>query len=909
MLETEATFGAWLRHQRRQLDLTQTELAARVGYSVVTIRKLERDELRPSKQLAERLAQQLNVAVAHRASTVALARMPATQPPLAAARPVQPHAPSNLVPPLTPFFGRATELLELAQLLTDPDCRLLTVVGPGGIGKTRLVIEVAQTLVQQAPHGICFVALAPLRASEHIVPAIAEALDFRFQANNRLPKAQLLDYLRHKQLLLVLDNFEHLSDGIALLPELLQNCPGLRLLVTSRERLQLSSETVFVLNSLDVPSGPLPHAALGYSAVQLFVETARRTRPTFVLDATNEQAVIHICRLVGGIPLAIILAAAWVKLLSPAEIVTELGQGFDLLETEFRDLPARHHSMRVVLAQSWQRLSALEQAVFRRLAVFRGGFTRPAAQSVAGASLRMLSRLVNKSLIQRDAHGRYTLHELLRQYAEAELDATDQTAATRTAHYRYYTEYLHQHEADLKGRRQVAALDEIEADFENVRAAWQWAIAQRDYPAIDRALEALYWFCEMRSRFHEGLELLRSAREQLAPLAGEAPQPAWGRVMARALGQDFRWFEPPTESRARIETGLALAQAHDDQPEIAFCLWRLGMALIFCEDAPGAIAYFEQSIVHYQALADRFYLAILQRNVGILYIELGQSNKSALLIMQSIALCRDTSDLNGLAQSLALAGWIVYIDGHYTKAEAHWQEARELCLKIDARYTLVPIQLGFAWLALFDRGDFGAVRTLAEELRTIVLDINDSQSQHRTMLIVFAFLAGMSEDYRACHHCFQQAIALNLPYFPYTAALELMGLCLAACGMDDLPSARQHLQKVLEISLIHHWPSNFAKGLTLAAIITAKSGQPERATELLGLVFHHPLSPKGWLAQWPLITRLRTELAATLPPEHYVGAWTRGTQLDLMATAAVVVAELETRDRSDSHASIDIIPV
>jgi len=904
MLETETSFGTWLRHQRRQLDLTQTALAARIGYSVVTIRKLERDELRPSKQLAERLAQFLEPTPEQQAGVVAFARTG-----------VAPTAPANglsipgrisptPLPQLTPLIGRTAELNELAHRLHDPACRLLTIVGPGGMGKSRLALAAAQQLLDGGQTQVCFVPLVALPADASLAAAIMLTLGYPIQPNGRSLAQQLIDYLRPQQMLLVLDNFEHLLESAGLISALLQAVPGLRVLVTSRERLQLSTETVLTLGGMAYPPQATRDNARTYSAVQLFAQSARRVRLDFTLDAATITEVVHICQLVAGMPLAIVLAAAWVDLLSPQEIRQEISQNLDFLESQWRDIPERQRSIRAVFAHTWGRLSISERAVFMRLAVFRGGFTRQAAQRLAEASLRTLSTLVNKSLVQCDASGRYTIHELLRQYAAAELETAGQTADACAAHGTYYTDFLQQREADLKGRRQVAALDEIEADFENVRAAWQWAVAQRDYPAIDRALEALYWFCEMRSRFHEGLELLRSGREQLAPLAGEAPHPVWGRLMARVLGQDFRWFDQPTEFRARIEIGLTIAQANDNRAEVAFCLWGLAMAMLLGEDAGGAIAYFEQSIVHYRALADRFYLACLYRSLGLLYTALDQSAKGNQLIVQSVESCRDTGDLNGLTQSLAIVGWFLYHNGRYTEAETHWREARELCFEIGARYALVPVQMGFTWLAIFARGDFGAAHVLAEELRSLVSDITDAQARHRSMLIVFGFLAGMGEDYHTCHHSFQQALAQNFPYLPFTTSWELMGMCLAAYGLDDTPDTGQHLQQVLDISLKNEWPANAAKALTFAAILFAQTGKPERATELLGLVFYHPLSPKGWLAQWPLITRLRTELTVTLPPERFAAAWARGARMDLMTTAETVMAELATTNGADAPESV-----
>jgi predicted ATPase len=262
------------------------------------------------------------------------------------------------------------------------------------MGKTRVAIEVAHTQVEHVPHGIFFVGLAALTTVDQIIPAIAEAITFQFQADRRPPKQQLFDYLRQKQMLLLLDNFEHLLAGVGLVQELLEGSARLKLLVTSRERLRLSSETLFTLGTLDYPTWTTAKATTNYDAVKLFVQAARRSRPDFHLGTANEAAVTQICQLVGGMPLGTILAAAWVEPLTPAGIAEELAQGVNWLATELHDLPQRQRSMTAVLTYSWQRISAEEQAVLMRLAFFRGGFTRAAAQTVTGAGLPMLARYV-----------------------------------------------------------------------------------------------------------------------------------------------------------------------------------------------------------------------------------------------------------------------------------------------------------------------------------------------------------------------------------------------------------------------------------------------------------------------------------------------------------------------------------
>jgi tetratricopeptide (TPR) repeat protein len=277
--------------------------------------------------------------------------------------------------------------------------------------------------------------------------------------------------------------------------------------------------------------------------------------------------------------------------------------------------------------------------------------------------------------------------------------------------------------------------------------------------------------------------------------------------------------------------------------------------------------------------------------LGTTYFTLQQPDKAAALIKQSLALHRETGDLTGLVDSIGAMGWIAYNNGCYAEAEAHWQERRQLLRQLRTPHSLASNQYEFAMLALFNRGDLDSARLLAEEIQTVALAINNPGNRHRTLLL-FGFLAGLHENYAACRQFFQEIDALNQPYFPFMMSWQQTGLCLAACGLDELPAARQHLQQVLRISLTHHWPAEAAKGLTFAAIIAAQSGKPEQATELLGLVFHHPLSPKGWLAQWPLITRLRTELEVTLTPAYFQITWKRSATLDLLATAKEQLAEL-----------------
>jgi predicted ATPase len=437
--------------------------------------------------------------------------------------------------PSTPFVGRAEELTEVAALLTDPNCRLLTLVGPGGIGKTRIALEIIQGQRNNLTTPIYFVPLAPVNSAEAIIPAITEAMQVKLFSASDL-KQQLLDYLREKApLLLILDNIEHLLSGADLVSDILAYAPDVKLLVTSRERLNLVEEWGLEVGGLAFPTSETETNIEQYSAVQLFMQGAQRLQVGFRLTEAQMPAAARICRLVEGMPLAIELASAWVRTLSCEDIANEIERSLDILETPARNMPARHRTMRAALEQSWKLLTDDERDVFMRLSVFWGGFRKDATQRVAGATLQTLSSLVDKSLLRLNAQGRYELHELLRQYGEEQLVNAGQAKNARDVHGVFYAEFLQQHEADLKGHRQIAGLDEIEADFDNIRAAWSWLLDSRKHEVINQAVESLYLFCEMRGRIYEGDNLFQHARASLAPDLGNEPSRAWGRVLVRHL--------------------------------------------------------------------------------------------------------------------------------------------------------------------------------------------------------------------------------------------------------------------------------------------------------------------------------------------------------------------------------------
>ena len=456
--------------------------------------------------------------------------------------------PNNLPGQLTGFIGRETELRSLKNLLSDGTNRLVTLVAPGGMGKTRLAVEAAGQMYQNYAQGVCFVALDRLKSADMIVQAVAEALPISL-ASREDPKTRIVDYLRAGATLVVLDNFEHVLDGAMFVQELLEAAPRAQVLATSRVKLNLMGETSFNIGGLTVDAASPEQN----SAIQLFAQSARRTQPGFELDDAVLPTVMRICRLIDGMPLAIVLSAAWINTLSVDEIAAEIETGIDILETERRDVPERQRSVRAVIESSWSQVDSAAQSLLTRLTVFRGGFTRAAAQEAAAASLRGLSQLVDKALVRRDLDtGRYAIHELVRQFAEEQLaQSAEAERAAHEAHATYFADFMKTREARLRDHRQKAALVEIEADIDNIRVAWNyWAERQ----AADRLLGfvSVWWtFLEVRGSYTPAIQLFQAAAQKLTASAPDI-------VCARAVLQARQaWF---TALIGLPDEGLRLAQ-------------------------------------------------------------------------------------------------------------------------------------------------------------------------------------------------------------------------------------------------------------------------------------------------------------------------------------------------------------
>jgi predicted ATPase len=509
--------------------------------------------------------------------------------------------PNNLPVQLTELIGRDRECEELTTMLESR--RLVTILAPGGTGKTRLVLQVAAEVASRFPNGVFFVPLAPISHSNDVVIAVAEAVGFRLSGKDD-PSEQLLAYLHGKRQLLVLDNFEHVLGASKLVSAMLAAAPELHVLVTSRSRLDIVGETVFVLGGLssDVDPGA---GRLSSAAAQLFVDAATRRRPDLALRDRDLEPLDVIIGVTQGMPLALLLAAAWVDVLSLDEIADEVSKSADFLEAEMADLPERHRSVRAAFDSSWRMLDTREQALFGQISVFRGGFTRQAAEAVAGATLRDLSRLAGNSLLTVDRDtGRFSCHELLRQFGEEHLDHSGRGDETRTAFVGYFARAARDISTAIRNQAHLTALALLESDLENFRAAWRLGAGTGQ--VTHDLVFALWYYYELRNGYLPAVEFFRDGADRFAAAGGAANE-----RLARLGTSSAAWF---LSLLGRTDEALATAspvrdamESSDDAFDLAFATHACDISLLYRSDTTRLIEESERAAERASAAGENWW--------------------------------------------------------------------------------------------------------------------------------------------------------------------------------------------------------------------------------------------------------------------------------------------------------------
>ncbi len=818
-MDTPVTFGEWLRQSRNELRLTREEFARRVGCSVSMLRKIESDERRPSGQIAELIANCLNLPSTDHPIFVRVARGELSVdhlPPLAKPPDTTSTSPRTNLPLLpTPLIDRQREMAELSQLLGNSQCRLLTLVGPGGIGKTRLAIEAAAQMQAVFSDGVFFVPLDPVNTTRFIVPMIADAIGFSFENENPAePKTQLFNYLREKQALLLMDNLEHLliAPGIEVLAEMLASAPRIKLLATSREPLNLQGEWVFDVQGLPIPENTQTDQSLQNTSVELFLERARRAHVGFNATAQDYPAIVRICQLVEGMPLGIELAAAWVRTLACEEIAREIERGLDILSVSTRDLPARHRSMRAVFDQSWRLLSVEEQAVLLRLSVFRSGFQRQAAIQVAGATLSVLSALVMKSLIRRTGTGRYDLHELIRQFAAEHFsDHPEELIATQARHGHYYLQFFSQADRRLRSSTQPEALAELTVEMDNFREAWDWAVAQGEFALIEQAMRTFTMLYDIHGWLREGFDYLAGAAGALETAHEQSPSDrtiqvalahmlsAWSLLAVRLARH--------AEAQAMLERSLEILRPLNEPGVLVESITFLGTVMESTGNYARARELYAKGLQIAIAIDDRWFAALchtLAIQLASFTQPMDKPEQTHARLQSVVAEWRAVGDPRFTTLALNLLSLNASSLGHYDEARAALQECVTLSRSIGDHWGVGLAYRGLGIVAQEQGLHTQAVKMLRKSLETSI-ELGARQDVAR--------------------------------------ALAEMGRSIFALGNDA--EARRIWREALHIATETGGPGWALEALIGLSRLQAKHGDREQALELLLIVLDHPATIPG----------------------------------------------------------------
>jgi predicted ATPase/DNA-binding SARP family transcriptional activator len=642
----------------------------------------------------------------------------------------------------TPFIGREAELLQIEEKFLDPDCRLLTLIGPGGIGKTRLAIRAGEQLASKAlfPDGIYFISLAEVTGGDALLSALARGLGVSL-SDRPSSHERVLDFLRERQCLLILDNFEQLLGSASVLVEMLAAAPGLRLMVTSYFSLELSAEQRLVVSGLPYPAKNEARPDLApYSSVRLFSESARQADAGFSLIPENEAAVHQICRLVQGIPLALELAATWVGVMDCAEIAGEIERSLDFLSLSPQDKPGRHQSMAAVLAYSWQLLEPSEQVVLVQLAVFKGPFSLEAAMTITVATPLVLARLLGKSLVQRRKDGRYELHGMLRQFIHQHTGDPDRQTAEE--HSEYYLNLVAARQAAFYGPQPRQASEPVQTELANIRQAWQWAIQQGSWPALTRSLEGLGRFYHVASIPQEGeammaLATARLENDQVGLPAGESISRffIWRAFFLHKLGRHAQAIQV-------VQQALELAGQDEAGRVEAHSL--LGELLPAVGKFDQARDHLERAVQVYRSTNDLDRLARALHRMALAYFRGGDHERALDYSQQAMPLLRVLEHRRGLAQLYNVIAGIYYEQHDLEQALAFIQQAQELYESIDDKLDAAIVAANLA--SLYSRlGQFDQALASNQRAVDISRELGDRPGLARDLSNRGHLLATMGE--------------------------------------------------------------------------------------------------------------------------------------------------------------------
>ena len=810
-MQNKISFGGWLRKQRRTLDLTRQALADQVGCAEVTVRRIEAGTLKPSRELAGIILERLGIPASERSQWIAFARGVSgfPYPPL----PESNDPKSNIPAALTTFVGREKEQKQVIGLIRRH--RLVTLTGSGGVGKTRFAIKVGEQLLENYPDGIWLAELAPLNDSTLLPQTVATL--FGLKAQSGISHIELLiNFLGTKSTLLILDNCEHLVDASAHLADtLLKNCPDLKILATSREPLGTAGEALYRLPSLGVPDLKFRFEAMREcESVQLFEERVQLVQFDFSLTPDNAASVARICRRLAGIPLAIELAAAKVRVFSPAQIAKQLEKSFNLLAGGPRTALPRHQTLRASIDWSWSLLTESEQRLMRQLAVFAGGWTLEAAQAVCdGEVFHLLNSLLTRSLLVRkqisENNDRYSFHEIIRQYSREKLFETDEATHMRDRHLNYFIQLAEQGFKELQGANDLVWIEKLEMEHDNLRAALGWSL---ESPNVDpqkalRLSGSLQDFWDWRGYTSEGYQwtsrALKNApdsptREHCRAFVGaglmclrlsrykeallyleDAIARARQLNNAPLLIMSLLWstygIEDDADYKRRIEECIALARATRNSWYLTELL--VTSPLIHTMGFSGSILPLEEAQDIAEDLGNARRRALVLRVYGAAQTHRANYDSATSLLQEAVRLNRMIKDRHSTAHSLLWLGRAETQQTHYDNAAHYEEQALQILRELSDFYCCAWSLLCLGWNAYLAGNPDWAISYLEESL-SVYREKVDIQSAPAWPMVLLGRIAISRADVSRAKDMFREALELlKLREVSYWLTQCLEGVC------------------------------------------------------------------------------------------------------------------------------------
>ncbi len=742
----------------------------------------------------------------------------------------------------TSFVGRERELANSLEKLRNPDCRLLTLVGLGGIGKTRLALQIVAAMRLDFMNGVHFVSLAAVENPDSLATVIAEAIEAPIQGTTNLQEA-LKNYLREKEMLLVLDNFEHLLPAAKEVAALLEYAPSLKFLATSRLPLNLRAEWLFELSGLEYAK-KIASGKDDFSALLLFEERARVISPDFQLTPDNLQHVNRICQIVHGMPLGIEMAAAWIRVLSPKEIVQEIEKSLELLKTDVQDVPERQRNLTAVFDSVWALLSETEKGVFAQLSVFHGTFTLSAFQTVTEASAWTIASLVEKSFLQKDESGFFYLVELLRLYSASKLDPENQkNHVARQRHSEYYLNLLVEESSHFNGRAQAKALQIIGYERENIHAAWVWAVEHENAELLEMSSFALTDFYKKRGPFAEGIQLLQIAQKRFQPLektqsrkedvhsqlitqlcinqanllnhAGSHDEsltilqeteerlhtkdnPKNSALFQLEIGRIFRWQSKHDLAKERSQIALSISKEHGYQEIASLTLGTLGDIHIQQADYISAKAYYEEAYLIAKETDNNEQEAKMVNNLGVIYTEIGDFAQAKRYHQRSLQIKKELGDINGESMSLSNLGIIALGRGYYLEAKDYFEKSRRLRSQLGNRKGegFMDMNIGRVHSCL---GRHDKAKYLLDKSLQIARDMN-SPFYEAQALAISGIIRNQAMEYKEASEYYRQTLALAKKY-QYRSLIGHANHWAgqALLGLGNIDDAHKIFQKTLKL--------------------------------------------------------------------------------------------------------------